>query len=126
MSILKKCFTCKVEKPLSGFHKDKTGVHGVYGECKECACARRRNNYYVREYGLSLEEFQALVDLQNSSCAICEDPLDLDDRRRTHVDHDHETGIVRGILCVNCNVAIAGLRHNPIILKAAIAYLERG
>ena len=67
---------------------------------------------------LSQEQFDAL----NASgvCHICGDPL-----TTPHVDHCHTTGLVRGILCNNCNTGIGMFRDNPELLRAAIDYLQR-
>ena len=66
---------------------------------------------------------------QNGRCLICDDPVRMKGVGKTktdiaHLDHDHSTGKVRGILCQNCNVAIGLLRDNPDLLRAAAEYLE--
>lgn len=73
-----------------------------------------------------LKEFQKngmflkLLNIQNNKCAICDEELN-----KTYVDHSHNTGEVRGILCINCNSLIGRCRDNPKILKSAICYLEK-
>jgi hypothetical protein len=52
-------------------------------------------------------------------CAVCGRP------DPEHVDHDHATGVVRGVLCFNCNGGLGQFRDNPMFLAAAIEYLER-
>lgn len=70
-------------------------------------------------YGISLEEWDAMIIDQSGLCAICDSPL-----RDVATDHDHETGRVRAILCSGCNSGIGLLREDPEILRKAIAYLE--
>jgi len=62
----------------------------------------RRNQ--LRRYGLTPEEFLARLKRQNGKCAICPAPLKPRGKDGAHVDHDHETQKVRGLLCRNCNV----------------------
>lgn len=64
---------------------------------------RLRNR--LRKYGLTVFAARELEKLQGGTCAICADAISLSDRR-SHIDHDHETGKVRGILCAPCNQAI--------------------
>ncbi|MBO1267080.1 endonuclease VII domain-containing protein [Arthrobacter cavernae] len=70
-------------------------------------------------YGLSPEEFEGLHSSQGGKCAICSliPPTPL------HVDHDHETGKVRGLLCGSCNRAIGLLKDDTDLMRSAIAYL---
>jgi len=72
-----------------------------------------------RAYGLSDEDFGAMYRDQGGRCAICEDET------RLNVDHDHETGKVRGLLCRRCNVALGFLRDDPELADLAAAYLRR-
>jgi len=72
------------------------------------------------KYGLSRDELSLLLE-QNAVCAICQ--TDNWGRKGPVVDHDHATGKVRGILCVNCNVGIGNLGDDPARLRAALAYL---
>lgn len=80
-------------------------------------------------YGLSLEEFNALLEAQNYVCAICKKP----ETATAHpgrkqwlaVDHDHTTGRVRGLLCSQCNRSLGGFQDSVMILKRAIDYMER-
>lgn len=79
---------------------------------------RRRN---LRKYGLTPEEYDALLIGQSGRCAICADPLWPD--RRTHVDHCHRTSRVRALLCHGCNVGLGAFRDDPDRLLAAVQYL---
>ncbi len=79
--------------------------------------------YLRRKYGLSIAEYSALLAVQSGLCAICENPPA--DGRRLHVDHDHETGRVRGLLCFTCNNALGDFEDDPGRLRSAIGYLHR-
>lgn len=71
------------------------------------------------KYGLTVEEHQALFKKAEYSCMICKQP-----RNKLCVDHNHETGKVRGILCHNCNAALGLLDENIEVIKTMIKYLE--
>jgi hypothetical protein len=91
----------------------------------------RANNQWFNSikhrYGITREEYDALTIKQGGLCAICKGS---DPRRgkstRLFVDHDHETGRVRGLLCHRCNVALGGFSDDIARLRAAANYLEEG
>jgi hypothetical protein len=80
---------------------------------------RNRTHYHLRQYGISAAEYDALLKKQNGACAIC--------RRRSKerlcVDHCHWTGMIRGLLCRRCNLALGMLKDDQGSLIAAVAYL---
>lgn len=81
------------------------------------------------EYGITVDQYERLVQVQNNLCAICELPELTKHHqggtlRRLSVDHDHATGKVRGLLCRTCNMAIGNFKENIEIMKKAIAYME--
>jgi hypothetical protein len=81
------------------------------------------------KYGVSPEEFLKAWDDQNGECAICKDTLpDLaiyENRKRGYaIDHNHDTGEFRGILCTECNTLLGMSGDSPEILREAIRYLE--
>jgi hypothetical protein len=82
----------------------------------------QRRKHLKWKYGITLEEFDVMLRSQGDRCAICrtEDP----GRNNWHVDHDHETGSTRGILCMRCNNGIGFLGDDPSRLDAAAAYLR--
>jgi Autographiviridae endonuclease VII len=71
-----------------------------------------------RNYGITLDEYQRIYDLQNGRCAICGNK-----KQRLFVDHCHESKKIRGLLCNNCNFGIGHFKDNPALLAAAIHYL---
>lgn len=107
--------------------------HGIPGGCKQCkkvyeqssvGIAQRRNQKYKKKYGISLNDYNEMFRKQNGCCAICaKSQQQLS--RSLHVDHSHETGKIRGLLCHACNVRLIPLIENSyfLILKAK-AYLE--
>ena len=74
-------------------------------------------------YGLSPEGFARMLEKQDNACAVCRKPLSPGVGR--HVDHCHFTKKVRGILCMDCNIAIGRLKEDPELFRAALAYLEQ-
>ena len=73
----------------------------------------------MRRYGIGADEVDTLVAAQGGMCAIC------GKRNPEHVDHDHATGVVRGILCFNCNGGLGQFRDSTDALRAAAVYLEQ-
>lgn len=123
---------CVVRNCSRGLFKD--------GYCKthhpETQREYRRNNpekfrHYnmKRYYGIGEDEFQAILDDQGGVCAIC-GKLNLVERSNTGdvkhlaVDHDHADGVVRGLLCQNCNLGIGSFFDQPLLLRKAAEYLE--
>lgn len=92
-------------------------------ENKDRTRVKDRMSQIKRVYGLSAEGYYLLFTYQLGSCAICEKELEFIGQH-THVDHDHKTGKVRGILCNLCNHLIGESLENTIILRKAIDYLE--
>jgi hypothetical protein len=77
-----------------------------------------------RKYGLTLEEYYTKLKAQNHKCAICGvDEVDLE--RSLCVDHDHNTNVIRDLLCHACNLGIGMFKENKDYLKKAIAYLNK-
>jgi len=76
-----------------------------------------------RTYGISMQEFDELVKFQGGKCGICFKPLEVLNRR-ANIDHCHDTGKVRGILCTGCNTGLGHLGDNIEGLKRALYYLE--
>lgn len=81
--------------------------------------------YYRANYGMTRAEIAALLVSQDGKCAIC-GVGDAGGRHGNfHVDHDHETGRVRGMLCHSCNIALGHFKDDPSVLQSAIDYLHR-
>ena len=131
----KSCSSCKVEKNLSEFNKNKLGKFGVHNQCRQCAKLwkpspdqRQKYNKRIREWnrkklsGFTPEDFESKLKEQEYKCAICgtEDP----GATNWHADHDHTTGQKRGILCHKCNTGLGLLKDDINVLCSAIEYLN--
>jgi hypothetical protein len=97
-------------------------------ECRTMASRRRGRGSAWRSaiqsrYGLTAEDYLAMHEEQNGLCAICGQPSS--DGTRLAVDHDHETGKVRQLLCRSCNMALGFLRDSPETARRATEYLIR-
>jgi hypothetical protein len=82
-----------------------------------------RRAHLKRKYGITLEDYVGMLVAQGGGCAICGEPEP--DGRSLHVDHDHDTGAVRGLLCFTCNAGIGMFDHDLRLLDAAADYLRR-
>lgn len=92
-----------------------------YRETNKEGYERRKIYNICRRYGISVEEYNRLQELQSYKCLICERE---GNNRILSVDHDHTTGKVRGLLCNNCNIALGIFKEDIPIMKKAIKYLE--
>ena len=82
----------------------------------------QRGYYFKRTYGLTQNDIDRLVAAQGGVCAICGKAWT---SQGPHVDHDHATGKVRGILCFRCNAALGHISDDPRIVRAMIDYLTK-
>ena len=125
----KECRVCHTTKPLTEYYT-RNSKHGYYHTCKDCykdrvnrrwSPERQRDYDLRRHYGISAEEYDVLLNAQDGVCKICDaEPT----TKRLAVDHNHETGEVRGLLCETCNRAIGMFKDNPEVIRAAANYLE--
>jgi hypothetical protein len=76
--------------------------------------------YILKKYGLTQDDFNTMLKEQTNKCKICE----MEFTKTPHIDHCHETGVVRGLLCQLCNTSLGGFKDNPDILRSAINYLQ--
>ena len=145
----KSCPKCGQEKLFSDFGKDKSKKLGISSYCKPCASSNRLKNYksnpikqkeklksyyksnkqkaYAQSikslYGISVEDVEHMKVQQNHSCKICK-THESNLKRKLFVDHCHETGKVRGLLCQSCNTMIGNAKDNILVLQAGIDYLS--
>lgn len=83
-----------------------------------------REGHLKRRFGITQADYEAMLEVQGGGCGICGNlPKE---GVALHVDHDHETGEVRGLLCVSCNNGLGQFRENPALLRIAAEYLEAG
>lgn len=144
----KVCPKCNKDKPLSEYwtRKSRKGNQPA-SRCKLCSmdanrewrkanpdCEKiryakqkkeTRERHLVRKYGVNLSMYDAMIIAQGGKCAIC-GKLEKDESYGVlHVDHCHKTGMVRGLLCRNCNHVLGLMQDNPNLMRLAASYVER-
>lgn len=129
---MKRCNRCGIEKPVEDFYRDNRKVDGRQGYCKLCDKLRRRDPgnsernkrsawlSKLKQFGITEDDYEHMFEKQMGLCAICHKP----DNIRLAVDHDHDTGKVRGLLCKRCNMGIGLLNDDPDIVTSAALYLK--
>ena len=139
-----------VTKSFDDFYKKAANKDGRSGRCKDCKKAyqsrHRAENYELyrskerarqgtrtngkrawhrkRKYGISESEWHDLLAAQNDACAICGSSEPGGQWQNWHTDHDHKTGMVRGLLCNGCNLGLGHFQDDPERLEAAAAYIR--
>jgi nitrate/TMAO reductase-like tetraheme cytochrome c subunit len=150
-AIGKICRLCEKDKPLSEYTKTKHNKSGIMARCKTCvneyqAVGRHQNPgrgtkydqrwreslpeaekwrlYLLSRHRLTPEQYDAMLKAQGGGCAICghKDAGD-SHQRQIHVDHNHETGKIRGLLCGRCNRGLGLFTDDLGKLAAASSYL---
>lgn len=129
----KACSVCGETKALDEFYKDKTHSDGRHCACKPCTSAQQKHyrtaagdvlwrpGAYAKKYGITVEQYDCLLEAQGGVCAICGAAPG---KRRLDVDHCHAGTQVRGLLCSHCNTALGGFSDDPGTLRRAADYLE--
>ena len=108
---MKRCPRCKRILPDKDFAPNTR-------HCKLC----RRDYDWQYKYGVSPEQYLDMWEKQEGKCKICGKKLP--DGDYLHIDHDKETGEIRGLLCRDCNLGLGNFRDNPESLRNAAEYLE--
>lgn len=90
---------------------------------------RNKDRHLIRRYGITLKDYNKILNKQNNACAICKKHiLNYDSKtgllRKMATDHCHENNIVRGILCFKCNIGLGSFQDDITILQNAIDYLR--
>lgn len=150
----KPCSKCKLVQPLDAFYADPRMKLGRMSRCKSCLQAdakawrkanpernkqnmrrwreksgetlRAKKREYERgrgrdlRYGLAAGQYDGMYAAQQGCCGICGEPVEV-----LCVDHCHDSGAVRGLLCSNCNTGIGMLGDDIAKVRAALAYLEK-
>lgn len=139
----KRCGRCGEVKPRSEFGVDKRLSGGLAWQCKDCkrkqdAADRAKKepgahrDFALKKYGITQADYEVMLAEQGGGCAICGST---DAQNHTvfakhgtksslHVDHDHVTGKVRGVLCGPCNLGLGRFGDDPDRLRRAAAYLD--
>lgn len=137
---VKRCPTCGETKPAEAFYRSKYSKYSCSSYRKRCqnllstSYARENKDkiqpllrgYSIkRRYGLTVQDYEAMLRRQGFRCAIC-GTEECATGRNLAVDHCHTTGKVRGLLCANCNRGIGSLKDSEELLQRAIEYLQAG
>jgi len=143
----KQCIHCSSNKPLSDYYRDSRKLDGYQNTCKVCISGKEklaykrkkeanklrsrsmRNAQIKRHYNVSIEDIEILYKHQKGLCSICKAPIILyggieEKYKIACVDHNHDTGKVRGLLCNKCNRGLGFFNDNLEKLKEAVNYLE--
>ena len=111
------CRGCELVRPLADF-AGRTGKRArTTFRCNDCMRQNDRQRHLADTYGLRETDVQAMLASQGGLCAICRTSP------AVHIDHDHATGAVRGMLCFRCNAALGQLGDSPETLVRAARYL---
>jgi hypothetical protein len=121
-ALTKECAKCGVVKPKTDFTRDPRTNDRCWASCKRCVALVARNSRFKKKYGITADEYDEMLKSQNGGCRICGAQRA---RRALVVDHCHDTGKVRGILCNNCNALLGMAEDDVHRLAAAITYLEK-
>ena len=131
---MKICTKCGVEKPIDAFRVDSAGY--TRGKCRECARRITKNyqkthlkkvavaakNWNLKNlYGITLAQYNTSLAQQENKCACCNDVF----LKTPHVDHDHKTKNIRGLLCGPCNTGIGHLKESSLRCFLAASYLQK-
>lgn len=133
---VKQCRMCDVVKPISEFYRSKTTGY-LDPRCKRCATIRRaehRKTHYedyvryrrtrnLKRFGLSHADYDRMMVAQGGKCSVCQAEYSWGGRRFS-VDHCHDTGNVRGLLCSHCNTGIGHFKESLQNLQRAMEYLR--
>ena len=115
----KYCPGCQQVVAHDGWHRSRRKADGLASHCKACRRARQRRDHLKRTFGLTPEALDALIRSQGGVCAICRDG------KPEHIDHDHDSGRIRGVLCGPCNMGLGLFKDDTSRLDSAIRYLVR-
>lgn len=146
--MVKSCPNCQTEKEDYLFYTHKKNKSGLSSWCQSCIRAKakiaydkdpglqrrmratnilwRENNRFwcrfrhiLNTYHLTLDQYYALEESQDFVCAVCKEDCEL------HVDHNHSTQKVRGLLCMGCNMGLGNFKDNLVKMQQAIEYLVK-
>lgn len=137
----KKCIVCKKIKPFGEYHRQNERKDGRNSTCKKCRLDKQREKRrtfegklvtqryaFKRNFGITLDDYWDLMKAQDGVCAVCGQPETKISRGalcRLSVDHNHQSNVIRGLLCHGCNAGIGLLKEDVEVLKKAIEYLEK-
>ena len=125
-NILKiRCTICGEVKDEDEFHNHNSSNLGKDRRCKPCKAEIRHEYHLSSEYNLTVEEYDNMLNEQGGTCANESCNYGLDDDHKLYVDHCHETGTVRGLLCHWCNSAEGYLKSSPEVAQGLLNYMKK-
>jgi len=113
-----KCPDCKKYKSIEEWYIRRGGKRSPV--CKECHAADGRARRLKTLFSLTIKEYDKILTHQKGVCAICKKPPKT---RKLAVDHNHKTGLVRGLVCWRCNSALGKFDDDPVLIEQALTYL---
>jgi hypothetical protein len=135
---MKTCKRCFELKPVTEFCKNKRSKDGLYSYCRPCSNDKTKAFYsqlsdekkdeynhrgnLKKKFGISPQDYSAMLSKQDGVCAVCKKPDS--EGKRLAVDHCHNTGKIRGLLCGHCNTGLGKFFDNITYLTDAINYLN--
>mgnify|MGYP006784045891 CR=1 FL=1 len=149
------CAACRETKDKSEFYNSKSSKTGKQSRCIQCQAksseilskdgqvaykssmsklrsenpaeyTRRVRGYNLKaSHGIKQDDYEAMASKQGHACAICRSKEPGGPGDRFHVDHNHATGKIRGLLCAKCNTAIGLLKEDAIVIQRALNYLKK-
>jgi hypothetical protein len=123
----KRCTKCGLLKSFAAFNNDKRAKDGKAYQCKQCAKLspeKKREATLKHRYGITTNIYDELSTKQLHRCALCSTDVPGGTRTKFLVDHNHETGEVRGLLCYSCNNGLGMFQDSQKLLQRAIQYLN--
>ncbi len=118
----KYCIRCKKIKSLVDFHFNPVARKFAQSFCIKCDRKRANERSIFASHGITLKQYDKMLEKQFGKCKICKTEVP-GGPGRFHIDHDHSTGKIRGLLCSNCNLFLGNAKDNIEILASAIQYL---
>ena len=136
------CTSCGKMKTFDSFPQDKSSKYGLGSQCSECAnkkarahhaarvasdpsFKRKKKDAYIKhKYKITLDQYENKLLSQGCRCAICDIPL-ATSGSRTHLDHCHNTNVLRDFLCTNCNRGLGHFQDSSHLLRSAAKYLDK-
>jgi hypothetical protein len=112
------CPSCEQPVAHEDYTRNARTASGFGSRCRACDRAANSDGYFYRKYKLTRRELEILRTAQDDRCAIC------GDASPQHLDHDHETGAIRQLLCQRCNQGLGLLQDDPMLLHAAAYYVQ--
>lgn len=127
----KKCSKCGQTKTASDFYTNRHLRSGLASWCKAChqgygrewkrseaGKLKQKRDWLKRDFGITPEDYERLLERCDHRCLAC------GSQKQLHIDHDHATGRIRGILCGNCNRALGLLRDDAIRISQLLEYAK--